>query len=295
MVLYEPAFAVIVTRFDPVRRPPALLAVTVVAGFASSIFLPLAGVLNAHLGWRHAVGVLAAILAAATIPLHFLALPRGGTPARAGSAGRRVHRAATVRAAVLRGALRDRGFWLLVVAFVAHGGAVSVIAVHLVAYLTILGHSPAFAATVAGLLGVLSVAGRLVTTGLRRRQATTTVTAAVFAVQAAAIAVLPLVGRSSAGAVTCVVLFGLGFGVSTIARPALLADRYDTAAYATLAGTLALPATIAKAGAPLAAAFLSATRGGYTSVMVAVAAACLVATAALAFVDRLATATPHRG
>jgi MFS family permease len=291
MVLYEPAFAVIVTRFDPVRRPKALLAVTVVAGFASSIFLPLAGMLDARLGWRHAVLVLAAILAVATIPLHLLALPRG-IPGRARPDDRSVHRAATDRAAVVRVALRDRGFWLLIVAFVAHGAALSVIAVHLVAYLTTFGHPPAFAATVAGLLGVLSVTGRLVTTGLRRRYQTTTVTAAVFALQAVAVAVLPLVGRSTTGAVTCVVVFGLGFGVSTIARPALLAERYDTAAYATLAGALALPATAAKAGAPLAAAALSVTSGGYTSVMVAVAAACLVAAVGLALVDRLALTTP---
>jgi predicted MFS family arabinose efflux permease len=284
MVLYEPAFAIIVTRFDPVRRSTGLLAVTVVAGFASSIFLPLAGILNAHLGWRHAVAVLAAILAAATIAPHLLVLPGGAAPVRAGSLDRSGPGAAALRAVVVRAALRDKGFWLLAIAFVAHGGALSIVAVHLVSYLTTLGHPPAFAAAVAGLLGVLSVTGRLVTTGLRRWYATTTVTAAVFALQAGAIAVLPLVGRDAAGAIVCVVLFGLGFGVATIARPALLAERYDTAGYATLAGALALPATVAKAGAPLAAAVISATGGGYPAVMVTVATACLVAAVALGLV-----------
>lgn len=278
MVLYEPAFAVIVGHFDARRRPNALLALTIVAGFASTIFLPLAGALESALGWRGAVLVLGGIFGVTTIPLHAFALAR--TAPRA--AAHRVQR----RTGVVRQALRERAFWLLVAAFVAQGAAVSIIAVHLVAYLVTLGHSPSFAASAAGLLGILSVTGRLLTTGLRRRYRTTTVTAAVFVLQGAAAAALPVVGRGAAGAVTCVVLFGLGFGVGTLSRPALLAERYDTRAYASLAGTLALPATVAKAGAPLAAAATVTVTGGYTPVLVAVTVACCLAALALALIRR---------
>jgi hypothetical protein len=52
-ILYEPAFAVVVRRF-PGRQAQALFAITVVAGFASTIFLPLTGVLVDRLGWRTA-------------------------------------------------------------------------------------------------------------------------------------------------------------------------------------------------------------------------------------------------
>jgi hypothetical protein len=99
-----------------------------------------------------------------------------------------------------------------------------------------------------------------------------------------AAALLPVVGRGRAGAIACVVLFGLGFGVATISRPALLAERYDTSAYGSLAGALALPATLAKAGAPLAAAALATTTGSYTPVMAAVTTGCLLAAVALALV-----------
>jgi predicted MFS family arabinose efflux permease len=281
MVLYEPAFAIIVARFNASRRPGVLLAVTIVAGFASSIFLPLAGLLEAHLGWRHALLILAVLHAVGTIGPHALALPRA-TPTRTHSTS---DNEPTPRRTLLRLALRERGFWLLVAAFVAHSAAVATIAVHLVTYLSTLGHSTGFAATVAGLIGVLSVTGRLVTTGLRRRYATTTVTAAVFALQALAAGALPVVGHTIAGAVACVVVFGLGFGVATIARPALLADRYDTSVYATVAATLATPATVAKAAAPLGGAAV-ATAIGYTPVMVAVAALCLAAAAALSLAGR---------
>ena len=61
---------------------------------------------------------------------------------------------------------------------------------------------------------------------------------------------------------------GLGFGVSTIARPTLLAERYGVAGYATLAGLLAAILTVTKAFAPLGAAWLRTAAGTYTPVMV---------------------------
>jgi predicted MFS family arabinose efflux permease len=278
MTLYEPAFAVLIHHVDARRRANALLAVTIVAGFASSIFFPLAGLLDSHFGWRGALVVLAAVHAVGTIPLH-LALPRHAPH-------RTTIRRAGGRAEVVSAALHDPGFWLLAVAFLAHSAAVATIAVHLVTYLVTLGHPPAFAATITGLLGVLSVTGRLVTTGLRRRYATTAVTAAVFGLQGLAAAALPLTGHTPIGATACVVTFGIGFGVGTISRPALLTDRYDTAVYATLAGAIATPATIAKAAAPLGAAALSVAAGTYTPVLVAVAAACTIAATALLLTGR---------
>ena len=65
----------------------------------------------------------------------------------------------------------------------------------------------------------------------------TAVTAVVFAIQAVGILALPHLGRSTAGAAACVIAFGLGFGVATIARPAIIAARYGTARYATIAAT----------------------------------------------------------
>jgi hypothetical protein len=153
--------------------------------------------------------------------------------------------------------------------------------VHLVAALISWGHPATFAATVAGLLGVLSVAGRLVTTGLHRRYRTAVVTAAVFGAQAVAAALLAVAGASVAGAIGGVLGFGIGFGVATLARPLLLAERYDLSRYATLAGVLVVPMTLAKATAPLAAAALATASGGYAAVLAAVAISCLLAAATI--------------
>ncbi|WP_144128223.1 MFS transporter [Catellatospora sichuanensis] len=276
MALYEAAFAVVIAVSTPARRSGALLAITVVAGFASTIFLPLAANLQQHHGWRTTLIILALGYCAIAVPLHALTVPPQPRPHPASAALDHAARRTAVRAA-----LRHRGFWLLTAAFVIHGSAVAVISVHLITYLTTLGHPATFAAAVAGLLGVMSVTGRIVTTALTRHRSIAMVTASVFAVQAVAAASLPLLGQHRLGAIVCVVLFGTGFGVGTIARPAILAERYGTTGYATIASALTLPTTIAKATTPLAAAAAYAVAGSYVPVLAAVAIACAIAATAL--------------
>ncbi|MGI5239714.1 MFS transporter [Dactylosporangium sp. CA-139066] len=271
MALYDAATAVIVSWFDADRRPRAILAMIVVAGFASTIFMPLTALLEHRYGWRPALLVLAALYASAAVPLHAAVVRR--PPTRAGD---RPRPGPAERAAAVRAARRDGRFWCLAVAFVAHSAAMSAMTVHLVGFLVSRGHPATFAAAVAGLLGVLSVTGRLLLTGAGRRRPLTTVVAGIFAVQAVAAAALPLIAGERAGAAAGVVAFGLGFGVASLASPALLAERYGTTAYATIAGTLNTPVTLAKAAAPLGAAALAAA-AGYTATLTAIGGACALA------------------
>lgn len=268
MSLYEAAFSVIVASVDPARRNNHLVAVTIVAGFASSIFFPVTGFLLERYGWRQALLLLAVLLAVVTIPGHAIALP-----------GRAQHNArrGLRDGAGVRQALRDRAFWLLAIGFVAHAAAISAMATHIVSLLRSAGHPTTVAATLSGLLGVLSVTGRLATTALARRLSIIMVTAGVFAVQAAGMVMLPYLGHTVVGAAACVTAFGLGFGVATIARPAILADRYGAARFATIAATMMAPITLAKAAAPLAAAPLTLTAFSF-----AAAVACLIASVSLA-------------
>ena len=266
--LYEAAFAVVIAWHRPERRPSALLAVTVVAGFASTIFLPLTGWLVDQHGWRHALLVLAVVQGVLTVPLHAGVLR--SVPLTSAVRARRPR----VR---VRTVLADRGFWLLAVGFTAAAAAIATVTVHLIGALVSWGHSATWAAGVAGLFGVLSVTGRLVTTGLQRRFRTTRIVAVIFAVQALAAATLPVAGRHAVAAVVCVVGFGIGFGVGTIAKPVLLAERYDVSRYATIAGFLVVPVTLAKAIAPLAAAAALTSTGSYVPVFAGTAISCALA------------------
>src|SRR4051812_9671828 len=73
-LFYDSGFAVINTWFDRDRHA-ALLTLTVVAGFASTIFLPLTQALTDAVGWRDALLVLAAMCGATFVP-HVLLLRR---------------------------------------------------------------------------------------------------------------------------------------------------------------------------------------------------------------------------
>jgi MFS family permease len=278
MVLYPPAFAVVVAVATPATRTNAILTITLFAGFASSIFIPLTGYLAHAHGWRTALVVLAAILAATTIPLHLIAVRRTQQQPQPQSSD--------TRTGSPRRVLRDAAFWLLAGAFVVHQAALAVIAVHLVLYLISLGHPPALAATLAGVLGLLSVTGRVVASLSARWLPMATITAVIVFVQGVAISLLPLVGGRVAGAVGCLVLFGLGFGVSSIATPAILLDRYGATGYGTISGILTTPVTIAKAVGPLGGAGL-ANAFGYRPLILTVAAACVTAAIALGLTQRM--------
>jgi MFS family permease len=276
MTLYEAAFSVLIATSAPDERDSVLLTVTIVAGFASSVFFPLTSWLTTAYGWRTALLLLAGLLAATAIPGHLSAVP-----------SRRAHHVQVTahRGVVVAEALRNKGFWLLGGAFVLQSAAVSAVGVLLVTYLRQAGHGATLAATLAGLLGVMSVTGRLTTTALARRRGMLAITAGVFAVQAAGAAALPYLGHSVPGATACVVAFGLGFGVATIARPAIIAQRFGIARYATIAASLTVPITLAKAAAPLLAASLAADQ-----FMTATAVACLLAAALLWRVNAVAVA-----
>src|SRR5919199_6969011 len=75
VALYDPAFATVAVWFER-YRVRALTAITLMAGFASTIFIPLAGWLVQLQGWRASLVTLAIILAAGTIAPHALLLRR---------------------------------------------------------------------------------------------------------------------------------------------------------------------------------------------------------------------------
>ena len=225
MALYEPAFVLINTWF--VRdRGAALLALTVVAGFSSTIFVPLSQVLVDAVGWRSALLVLAGLLAACAVPQAVLLRrapadlglhPDGDDVAPAPVPAR----PSGTDLAGLAGALRPPAVRWLTLAAVLETLSVTVVAVHLVAYLRDDGVGAGAAAAAAGSLGVLSVAGRIALTAFATRVGLGRLAAAMVAGQAVGVGALLALPRP-AGVVLFVLLFGAGFGVMTIARAALL-------------------------------------------------------------------------
>lgn len=268
-VLYEPAFAVVAQWFDR-KRARALTAVTLIAGFSSTIFLPLTGWLVEMQGWRAALVTLAALLAVGTIPAHALLLRRRPEDLGLYPDGEPRHHAASgpPRAAdvPLGAALRDPTFRWLVLAFCLTTAVAFGAAVHLVPILLDRGYDPTWAAGLAGLVGAMQVLGRLLLGPLGDRLPLHKVAMGVLAVQPLALLVLLLV-PGTAGVVVFVVLFGAAKGGITLIRPAFVADLYGRAHYASIAGVLALAATVAQAVAPVGLGAAYDRLGSYDSIL----------------------------
>jgi len=288
--LYEPAFASLMHWFER-DRGRALLLVTIAAGFASTIFLPLAGWLIDLTDWRTALVILAVILGTLTIPPHALVLRRrpedlGLMPDGAAAPAHAPAKAVvTTDAPDVRNVVRQRSFWWMTTAYWLHTFASIAVAVHMIAYLTERGDGATFAAAMTGLIGAAQVAARIVAIALERRYSQIALTALFFGQQAVAIAVL-LLWEHPAGVLIAAVFLGMGRGAVTLIRPGTLAQLYGTKNFGAISGVQTLILTGARASAPVAAGAGYALMDGYTEVFWVLAVISLVSAFAILPIDR---------
>ena len=257
-VLYEPAFAVVTAWFER-QRTRAITAVTLMAGFASTIFMPIESWLIEVQGWRTALLTLAGLLAVTTILPHALLLRRrpedlglrlDGEPV---PARQPEQSPATSRPSLTVGAaVRDSSFRWLVVAFSLSTLVAFAVHLHLPAYLQDHGFNLTSAATAAGLLGAMQVLGRIVLGLFGDRVAIRVTSAIVLGLQPLALVILLLFPGPLALPIF-IVLFGAAKGSMSLIRPSLVVDLYGRERYATIAGVLAAFVTVANALAPISA------------------------------------------
>lgn len=293
-VLYEPTFHMVANWFRRLRGR-ALTVLTVIAGLASVIYIPLASWLVGAFGWREALLILAAILAIGTIPIHALLLRRRpedlGLEPDGGRAGEESGKAVSEpveRSLTRHEAFRHPGFWWLGASFFLATLGTMAIIVHLIPYLMSVGYSRSFAAGAAGAVGLLAMPGRMIFTPLGGIIDRRYVTALIFGLQALAIVWL-LADQSRIGVVIFVIVFGAGFGAITPARAALIAEGYGPAHYGSINGVIAFSITLARSIAPVGAGLMFGWFGGYTTVLWA-----LVVVSAIAALAALQARPPER-
>jgi MFS family permease len=266
--LYDPAFAT-ATRWFERQRVRALTAITLMAGFASTIFIPLAGWLVQAEGWRQSLVTLAVILAIGTIAPHALLLRRRPEDLGMHPDGELMlqRRGEPVRppGVPVGQALRHASFRWLVVAFWLATLSTIAVGVHILPYLEDRGYDATFAASVTGLNGAMQVLARLLLAPFGNRANPRLLAASMLALQPLSLAVLLLV-RTTPGIFLFVVLFGAQRGLSTLARPALLAELYGRAEYASIAGVLQFAISLAQAAAPVGAGIAYDLSGSYEPV-----------------------------
>jgi MFS family permease len=315
MVLYEPAFAAVARWMRGDERATAVLWITIAAGFASTIFLPVAATLTDAFGWRGALRWLAVVVLFLTVVPHALLTepsepegasdpdgpgPRGEDPGPAQPRWGRWRRRRPSRAPQrrrgtgpevsipTRAALRDPTFRWITLTFVCGRIPIVAVSTHLPALLVERGETATIAATIAGGIGALSVTGRIVLTVASRWTSLETLLASLYAVQAGAVLVLAFVpGRVAV--LAFVVAFGLGFGATTITKPVMVAERYGPRSYGAIAGIIAAVTTAGEAASPVLVGWSRDLSGIYRPSLVALAVVLAVGVYAA---QRCATAPP---
>ncbi|MCW5751030.1 MAG: MFS transporter [Alphaproteobacteria bacterium] len=266
-VLYEPAFAVVTQHFGKDYRR-AITALTLVGGFAGTVFVPLCQLIVELQGWREALLVLAACNLLYCAAVHFFLLPPGlpraaqdVPPAASPEAG-----AARARGP-LRRALATRAFWGLAVCFVAYNITFTTVTFH---FFPLLAERAVDTATIVAtftIFGPMQVVGRIAIFALGRHMTARRAGAFVVLGLPASILILTLAPPHFAWLATFACIYGSANGIMTIVRGTVVPELIGSEGYGTINGALTMPALLAKSLAPLAAALIWQIAGGYDAVL----------------------------
>lgn len=289
-ILYEPAFVVVAKWFQR-RRSTALMVITLAAGFASTIFLPLTARLLTLYGWRQAFFWLAILLGVTTIPLHALVLRRspetvGQTVDGLPPTDAETKATPTAVPLTVGEVLRNAAFWWLVLALSLGTMSAIGIRVHIIPLLEDRGFDPIYAAWIGGLIGAMQVFGRVLYAPAGGKVSSSGVVAFIYVAQAVAFLIL-LLNTTTAAVWTFVILFGAVYGAMTLARPAILADRFGSTHYGRISSIQYVFQTVATTAAPYGMALLYTAAGNsYQLALVLLIGLSILAAGVVLFVGR---------
>jgi MFS family permease len=256
-VLYEPAFAILTATFGPDARR-AITALTLVGGFASTVFMPLTQLLIGTAGWRQALLVLGGLNLAVCLPLHLLFVPALRVSPQPSTMPEAQETTSTTPE--LKTILRGRVFWGLAMWFTAANATTSGLVFQFVPLLTTWGVEMTAILTSVALIGPMQVAGRIVLMLFSARLETREIGAAVVLLLPAAILPLLFLAHTPVWLGLAAALYGAGNGIMTIVRGTAVADLIGRTHYGAINGALTMPTMVAKALAPVVtAAIWSAT------------------------------------
>ena len=260
-LLYDPAFAVLTRHLGPLARR-GITAMTLVGGFASTLFIPLTHLFIGQFGWRGALIALAG-LNGAVVLLHAATVPRDGR--KTGNAAG-VDQPAPGHA---RRVLRLPAFWGFVATSILHGALFTGFAVHMIPLLVERGLSLGAAVAAFSLVGPAQVGARVVLAATEKHLGMRAIGLITTGLPVLAFGMLWFVRPDSSLLILFAVLYGAANGMMTILRAVLPAEIFGRADYGAIQGMISAPATLARAATPFVFGALWAVAGSYDAVLVA--------------------------
>ena len=276
-VQYDAGFAALAQRHGQEARSQITL-VTLVAGFASTVFWPLIQWLLTMMSWREVYLVLAALNLLLALPVHMLWPSYRAVRER--PSGTRAEDVTEAPAP----ASRLPHLTLMAISLSAGGFVLSAMGASLLVLLGDAGFTPAAATLAGSLIGPSQVAARLIE--YVRRGVLSPPTTGLIATGAIFVALVLLLAAALVPQVAIVlafaVFFGIGQGLTSIIRGVLPLHFFGTAGYGRTMGTLSGIRMVLSAATPVTIIFVNERLGvavavGCLAVMGAVGLAAMVA------------------
>jgi MFS family permease len=247
LVQYGAAFALLV-QLRPQVASRSITYLTLIGGFASTIFWPITTALHGHLSWQAIYLIFAALNLAVCLPIHAW-LSGSATTQRAKASG-----AVPPVAGILSPARRRLGFVVMVAGFSLMSLVSSAMLVHLVPLLSGLGLG-ATAALVGTLFGPSQVGSRLVNMVFGKSLPALHLALIAAILLPGGVLVLLLSAPSVPGAMAFAVIFGMGNGLMSIVTGTLPLHLFGSDGYGRLQGRMMAARLVLSALAPFVLAF----------------------------------------
>jgi hypothetical protein len=278
LIFYEAAF-VAAARLVPGDARRTITGITLIAGFASTIFWPLTAALVREMSWREVYLIYAGLNLLICVPLHLYLSSGKAKARRSKQAGAETAPGLHTDGTAPPGRERRIVYVLLQISFAANAYVIAAVHLHLVGILGALGLGLA-AASIGALIGPAQVAGRIVEFVGGSRVSILLVALLAAGLLPTGLLVLLFGAPALAAGIAFAVLFGVGQGLSYIARGVLPLAVFGLAGYGALTGQFNLTRLLVAASAPFLTAVIL-DHGGTTAALTSIIIAAIIGVAGL--------------
>ena len=267
-VLYEPAFAVFARHVGPPQARSGITHITLWGGLASTVFIPITDWLIGALDWRATLLCLGAINC--IYGLIYLSVIKPQQDVDHAHTHAQRHADVVRDRQIVRQNLNNSLFWLILGTLAVYAGMFSAFTFHMYPLLQENGLSDRDVVMAIAIIGPAQVLGRYLVTLYAPSIPMRLLGAFTVAVFPVAFALLIPTNPSFWLVAVVFGAYGMANGIFTIVRSFVVPEMLSPHAYGALNGLITIAATIARAIAPLAAAWLWTIHDSYSLVMWAI-------------------------
>lgn len=250
MILYEAAFAGLTQIYGQNARRH-ITAVTLIAGFASTIFWPLTQLLVSEFGWRTTCFIFASLHLIVCLPLNLNFAKGAKTLDPKDSETKDLS-----NETFLTGSHRQHTIWVYGISICLSGVVFAAVPVHMVIILQGQGISAATAALVAMIVGPSQVLARIIEMLAAERYSPLMAGRACLLMLPIALLVLILPLEGAVSAMIYAACYGISQGLANIIRGSVPLYLFGSSGYGALVGKITGVRFFLNAGAPMVFAFL---------------------------------------